>query len=96
MAATGVGVLYVTHHLGEIFRVAHKVSVFRDGVVVGSGLVKDFDQAGIIYLLAGEELLAEEGGLYRQLHEMQTRQSNNGDSGYAPEVPALEPSSDAM
>ena len=27
MAATGVGVLYVTHHLGEVFRVAHKVSV---------------------------------------------------------------------
>jgi ribose transport system ATP-binding protein len=56
----------VTHHLGEIFRVAHKVSVFRDGVVVGSGDVKDFDQAGIVYLLAGEELLAEETESRRQ------------------------------
>src|SRR5205807_6143923 len=28
MAATGVGVLYVTHHLGEGGRVAHRVSVF--------------------------------------------------------------------
>jgi ribose transport system ATP-binding protein len=60
MAATGVGVLYVTHHLGEIFRVAHKVSVFRDGKVVGAGPVSDFDHAGIVSLLAGEELLAEE------------------------------------
>jgi ribose transport system ATP-binding protein len=60
MAATGVGVLYVTHQLGEVFRVAHKVSVFRDGVVVGAGPVKDFDYAGIVHLLAGEELLAEE------------------------------------
>src|SRR6478752_8967538 len=51
IAATGVGVLYVTHHLGEIFRVANKVSVFRDGVVVGSGEVKDFDHAGIVFLL---------------------------------------------
>ena len=34
MAGTGVGVLYVTHHLGEVFRVAHQVSVFRDGRVV--------------------------------------------------------------
>src|ERR1700759_87431 len=66
MAATGVGVLYVTHHLGEVFRVAHKVSVFRDGVVVGSGDVKDFDHAGIVYLLAGEELLAEESESQRQ------------------------------
>ena len=60
MAATGVGVLYVTHHLGEVFRVAHKVSVFRDGIVVGAGQVKSFDHAGIVELLAGEELLAEE------------------------------------
>ena len=60
MAATGVGVLYVTHHLGEVFRVAHKVSVFRDGRVVGAGPVKDFDHAAIVQMLAGEELLAEE------------------------------------
>jgi ribose transport system ATP-binding protein len=66
MAATGVGVLYVTHHLGEVFRVAHKVSVFRDGVVVGAGAVSDFDHAGIVELLAGEELLAEETEARRQ------------------------------
>lgn len=66
MAATGVGILYVTHHLGEIFRVAHQVSVFRDGVVVGAGRVKDFDYAGIVQLLAGEELFAEETESRRQ------------------------------
>ncbi len=66
MAATGVGVLYVTHHLGEVFRVAHNVSVFRDGVVVGAGPVKNFDHAGIVELLAGEELLAEETESRRQ------------------------------
>ena len=48
MAATGVGVLYVTHHLGEVFRVANKVSVFRDGKVVGAGPVGDFDHAAIV------------------------------------------------
>ena len=58
----GVGVLYVTHHLGEVFRVAKKVSVFRDGKVVGAGPVADFDHASIVHLLAGEELLAEESG----------------------------------
>jgi ribose transport system ATP-binding protein len=66
MAATGVGVLYVTHHLGEVFRVAHKVSVFRDGKVVGAGAVGDFDHAAIVHLLAGEELLAEETEAVRQ------------------------------
>ena len=66
MAATGVGVLYVTHHLGEVFRVAHNVSVFRDGIVVGAGPVKDFDHAAIVGLLAGEELLAEESESRRE------------------------------
>jgi ribose transport system ATP-binding protein len=66
MAATGVGVLYVTHHLGEVFRVANRVSVFRDGVVVGSGPVSDYDHAAIVTLLAGEELLAEETEANRQ------------------------------
>src|SRR4051794_17393483 len=60
LAANGVGVLYVTHHLGEVFRVANKVSVFRDGKVVGAGPVGDFDHSAIVHLLAGEELLAEE------------------------------------
>src|SRR4051812_35145598 len=66
IAATGVGVLYVTHHLGEVFRVAQKVSVFRDGRVVGAGPVGDFDHAAIVQLLAGEELLAEETESRRQ------------------------------
>jgi ribose transport system ATP-binding protein len=60
MAAIGVGVLYVTHHLGEVFRVANKVSVFRDGIVVGAGPVGEFDHARMVQLLAGEELLVEE------------------------------------
>jgi len=53
MAVAGVGVLYVTHHLGEVFRVADRVSVFRDGGVVGSGPVGDFDHDGHPDLVAG-------------------------------------------
>jgi ribose transport system ATP-binding protein len=66
LAALGVGVLYVTHHLGEVFRVANKVSVFRDGIVVGAGPVGDFDHGTIVGLLAGEELLVEENETRRQ------------------------------
>jgi len=60
MADTGVGVLYVTHHLGEVFRVGHRLSVLRDGRLVGNGPVSEFDQAAIVHLLVGEELEAEE------------------------------------
>jgi ribose transport system ATP-binding protein len=60
MAATGVGVLYVTHHLGEVFRVAQRVSVFRDGLLVGSGPIEHYDHQSLVHLVAGEELQAEE------------------------------------
>ena len=60
MAATGIGILYVTHHLGEVFRVAQKVTILRDGVVVGAGPVGEFDHRSLVELLAGEDLLAEE------------------------------------
>jgi ribose transport system ATP-binding protein len=60
MAATGVGVIYVTHHLGEAFRVAHQVSVLRDGRLVGSGPIDQFDHRSLVHLVAGEELETEE------------------------------------
>jgi ribose transport system ATP-binding protein len=60
MASTGVGVLYVTHHLGEVFRVGHRLSVLRDGVVVGSGPVTGFDHSSLVDMLVGEALAKEE------------------------------------
>ena len=55
MAASGVGVLYVTHHLGEVFEIAHTVSILRDGEVVGTGNVGDFNHDSLISLLTREE-----------------------------------------
>jgi ribose transport system ATP-binding protein len=69
MAAAGVAVLYVTHHLGEVFRVADRVSVFRNGAVVGAGAVEEFDHDRLVHLLAGEELLAVESEGRRQRAE---------------------------
>jgi len=60
MAATGVGVLYVTHHLSEVFRIADRLTVLRDGRIVGSGPVREFDRDSLVHLLVGEELEKEE------------------------------------
>ncbi|HEY1714211.1 MAG TPA: sugar ABC transporter ATP-binding protein [Solirubrobacteraceae bacterium] len=48
-----VSILYVTHRLDEIPRVAQHVTVLRDGKNVGSGAVEDFDQRRLIELIAG-------------------------------------------
>ncbi len=57
VASDGVGVLYVTHHLGEVFRIAEQVTVLRDGVVAGTGPAARFDQASLVRLLAGDDYL---------------------------------------
>jgi ribose transport system ATP-binding protein len=57
VAADGIGVLYVTHHLGEVFRIADQVTVLRDGIVAGTGPAAAFDHGSLVRLLAGDEFL---------------------------------------
>ncbi len=54
--ANGVAILYVTHHLNEVFRLAHRVSVLRDGHLVESCAVADIDRATIVHRLVGSQL----------------------------------------
>jgi ribose transport system ATP-binding protein len=81
MAATDVGVLYVTHHLGEVFRIADRLTVLRDGRVVGSGPVKQFHHESLVHLLVGEELETE---------EREARAERNAQVGRRGEPPILE------
>jgi len=53
VAAEGVGILYVTHHLDEVFEIAHRVSVLRDGVLVGTFEIGDVDRKTLIQHLTG-------------------------------------------
>ena len=56
VAATGVGVLYVTHRLDEVFEVADNVTVFRDGLRVATQPTSTLNRRSLINLLIGSEL----------------------------------------
>ena len=56
VAETGVGVLYVTHRLDEVFEVADNVTVFRDGVRVATQPTSTLNRRSLINLLIGSEL----------------------------------------
>ena len=56
LVATGVSVLYVTHHLNEVFELADRVSVMRDGRLVADGDIGDFDHADLVRLIVGSDL----------------------------------------
>jgi ribose transport system ATP-binding protein len=55
-AANNVAVLFVTHHLDEIFRLAHTVTVLRDGRVVRSCAVAEVQRSELVDLITGGEL----------------------------------------
>jgi ribose transport system ATP-binding protein len=56
IAADGVAVLYVSHRLDEIFRIADNVTVLRDGHRVATAPVSSLDQRRLVTLLVGGEL----------------------------------------
>ena len=55
----GAAVLFVTHRLSEVFRVAHRITVLRDGVCQGTFKTADIDQQGLVELMAGTSVDVE-------------------------------------
>lgn len=56
IASTGVGIIYISHRLNEIFALTNRVSVLRDGVIVGTFPVESLDQNKLINLITGKAL----------------------------------------
>ena len=52
----GVGVVYISHRLDEIFRVADRVTVLRDGRLVGTLPIAQSTQPQLIGMMVGREL----------------------------------------
>jgi ribose transport system ATP-binding protein len=51
--AQGVGVLFISHRLDEIFDVADQVAVLRGGRIVADGPIADFDHQGLVEQIVG-------------------------------------------
>jgi len=56
LKGSGVATVFVSHRLNEVFDLADRVTVLRDGAVVGAGPMAEFDQGGLIRLMLGREL----------------------------------------
>ena len=56
MRAGGVGVIYITHRLEELFVIADRVTVLRDGAVIATREIGEVDQTELIRMMVGREL----------------------------------------
>ncbi len=56
LRARGVGMIYVSHRLDEIFRIADRVAVLRDGKLVGVQEVAKTTPAALVNMIVGREV----------------------------------------
>jgi len=58
LRARGAGIVYISHRLEELPRIADRVTVLRDGCVVETRAIGDVDQAALIRMMVGRDLTA--------------------------------------
>jgi inositol transport system ATP-binding protein len=56
LKARGVAIVYTTHKMDEVFRLADRISVLRDGRLVGTAPASDLSPAKLISLMVGREM----------------------------------------
>ncbi len=52
----GISVIYVSHRLDELFQIADRITVLKDGAVMGTRETRDVSKAEIVSLMVGRDL----------------------------------------
>jgi ribose transport system ATP-binding protein len=52
----GISIIFITHKLEEVYQIADRVTVLRDGKLVGSGNLEEFTQDDLIKMMVGREI----------------------------------------
>ncbi len=56
LKSRGVGIIFVTHFLDQVYEVCDKITVLRDGTLVGEYLIKDLPRVQLVSKMLGKEL----------------------------------------
>ena len=60
MRASGVGLIYISHRMEEVWQLADRVTVFRDGAHIGTARMQDITPADVVRMMVGRPM----GDLY--------------------------------
>ena len=58
LKGSGVATVFVSHRVREVFALCDRITVLRDGEVVGTGSIDAFDERRLVSLMLGRELAA--------------------------------------
>ena len=50
-----IGIIFISHHIGELFEIGDRVTVFKDGMLVATEDIDKVDMNEVIKLMIGEE-----------------------------------------
>lgn len=56
LKSQGIALLYISHHLDEIFQIGDRVTVLRDGSVIRTGAVGEFDKNQLVKAMVGRDI----------------------------------------
>lgn len=56
LKARGVGIIFVTHFLDQVYEVCDKITVLRDGMLVGEYEIQDLPRVQLVSKMLGKEL----------------------------------------
>ena len=56
LTAKGVGIIYISHKMSELEQICDRVTVMRDGMYVGTEIVKETNKDRLIAMMVGREL----------------------------------------
>ncbi len=52
----GKAILFISHKFDEIFRIADRYTVFRDGAFIGEGFINDIEEAELVTMMVGRDV----------------------------------------
>ena len=56
LRSNGVGMIYISHKLGEVFQLSDRITVLRDGKTVGTNPTSEWTEASVIARMVGREV----------------------------------------
>lgn len=56
LKSSGKAILFISHKFDEIYRIADRFAVFRDGELIGKGLIGDTEQSQIVQMMVGRSV----------------------------------------